>query len=592
MKKTLLNVTFSLALIGGAYGQLEKAHFSVKNLTEKPVSEEHFTPKAPGIVVWSNTFNDQNLWTISAPNIQGQWQWVTTTPAQLNTYVGAMASTTANDGFAAFNGVQYLLAGPVESQDASITYDGSIDFSTENDLLFVFEQRYRAFNTDETWIEFSTNGGASWSGFQVNQAVVTNDPATQNTVSVNVSSIVGGQSDVTFRFRWFNPSNNDQFGSGYGWMVDDVRFVTLPDNDITTDSLYFGSVGLPYYIIPQQQITAIDFSVKAYNTGVNTQNGVRLQAVESTAGFSETSPAASIAALDSATLVVSNSFTPAGLGNYTVDFSILNDSLDDDPTNNTLPSYSFTVGNNIYARDRNSAQGSYGQQSLEGGNIFDIFAAQDLYGIDVRFGATLDPDIEVYGRLYDITNVANIDDGFLAETQTMTTTSGMASTLQTLRFSSPINLVPGNTYLVTAGSFFEEFSISTSGSSSIGTTYLYGDLGAPGLAWYWAPSTVMVRMNFDISLSVDDINNEMASSLYPNPTQGNSTLELQLLNDASISINVVDVTGQSVYSSDVSNFAAGNHKIDINTASLSSGIYFVNINNGANSASKKLVVHK
>ena len=53
-----------------------------------------------------NTFDDVTDWTISAPNLQGQWEVVTSTPTDVVNYMGTMASSTASDGFAVFNGIQ------------------------------------------------------------------------------------------------------------------------------------------------------------------------------------------------------------------------------------------------------------------------------------------------------------------------------------------------------------------------------------------------------------------------------------------------------------------------------------------------------
>lgn len=588
MKRSLLFV-FTALLVGNIQAQFNQPCVS-HHIVEDRGSQTHFSPKAAGQVVWDNEFDNFSEWTIGAPDIQGEWELVTSTPAQLDQYMGAMQSSTAANGFGAFNGVQYLLSGPVNAQNATLTFDGSIDLSTENDILFIFEQRYRAFNSDETWVEFSTDGGTTWSGVQVNQNVVTNDPAVQNVVSVNASSFVGGENNVTFRFRWTNSSDDDQFGSGYGWMVDDVRFQTLPDNDITSENLYFGSQGLPYFIIPEAQVTAIDFSITAFNTGINTQYGVQLQATESGASYNETSPASTILAGDSAELIVAPSFTPPSAGNYTVEFEILNDSIDDDPSNNVLLNYSFSVGGDVYARDQGTAQGAYSVgEPLEGGNMFDIFTNQNLTGIDVRFGNDLGLGVQVNGIIYEVTPDGEFE--YIAETNTWTSGANDAASLQTLVFPSAVPLEAGKTYLATASSSFNEFSIATSGSSVIGTTFLYGDLGSAGIEWYWAPSTVMVRMNFDPTLSTTEVfESNFDLLLYPNPAADYTTLEFELLNDTKMSLEISDVTGKVVYSEALSNLSKGKHSINIDTQTFSEGVYFLNVRTGNNVTSKKLVI--
>jgi hypothetical protein len=102
----------------------------------------------------------------------------------------------------------------------------------------------------------------------------------------------------------------------------------------------------------------------------------------------------------------------------------------------------------------------------------------------------------------------------------------------------------------------------------------------------------MVRMNFDPSLSVNNVSGEISSALYPNPANTATTLEIELLNEANISVQVVDVTGQAVYTNALNSLSAGKHAIQINTGSFAQGVYFVNINNGAAVTSKKLVINK
>lgn len=96
-----------------------------KNTTEFPSiiselteTETVFSKKSnhnkSATVIWSDSFDNASNWTIGAPNLQGQWQVVTSTPSDVDQYMGAMASTSASDGFAVFNGVQYLLSGPVD----------------------------------------------------------------------------------------------------------------------------------------------------------------------------------------------------------------------------------------------------------------------------------------------------------------------------------------------------------------------------------------------------------------------------------------------------------------------------------------------
>jgi hypothetical protein len=600
MKKSLLSIAFTGALIGGVFGQLNQPRMLSNGFSER-LTEHSFsvTPKALGDTLWEDNFDVPSDWVINNDGQSGVavgWDINATAESwyfnAINSVSGGNFAEVGNGtdpNAVAATGVTYTIttAAPIDVVALGGSEFINLEF-LQYGARFNDAQRMQISTDGITFITVGDNsdkevlsqtGGAPYPNPDVKR--------------INLSTyLTAAPTQLWIRFLWtsaFPTNTTNGAWITYGWMIDDVKITTLPDNDVRTQNLYFGSEGLPYFLIPSQQIAPIDFSVWAFNNGSNTQHGVQLQASETTAGYTATSPAASIPAGDSAQLVVSNPLTPAAAGPYSVNFQILNDSIDDDPANNQMSSYTFTVGGDLYARDRVTPTGQYNIGiALEGGNLFDIFQNQAITGIDVRFGSTINAGLEIYGILYEV----NADFDYISETQTFISGNNMANTWQTLTFASPIMLEAGKTYMVTAGCFADEFSIATSGPSVPQTTFLYGDLGTAGVDWYWAPSTVMVRMNFDPSLSVNNVSGEISSALYPNPANTATTLEIELLNEANISVQVVDVTGQAVYTNALNSLSAGKHAIQINTESFAQGVYFVNINNGAAVTSKKLVINK
>ena len=112
-------------------------NFHVENLTlhnqKATANAITNTPKSSGDTILINSFDNANDWTISSPdpnssnNLQGQWEILSSTPTDVNTYMGGMASTSASDGFAVFNGIQYLLTANVDYQDATLELNDTID---------------------------------------------------------------------------------------------------------------------------------------------------------------------------------------------------------------------------------------------------------------------------------------------------------------------------------------------------------------------------------------------------------------------------------------------------------------------------------
>jgi len=575
---------------------MQKADFTGKAKAENLT----ITEKAPGISLWSDTFDDPSNWVIDGDGQQGAWEIGTNAdPAIVTdyTFYGPMASTTAADGFAYFDGVPFLVSQPpaVDPQNAWIEMANAIDMTGYQRVIFSFEQRYMAFNSDNTIVEVSLDNGATWTGsVDVNVDVPTNnDPAVQNTIFQEF--VVNAATQVKFRFRWENPSDDDQFGSGYAWMVDDVNIATLPDNDIDASNLYFGTEGLHYYQIPETQIAPIDFTVIARNAGVNDQVGVALEATETGgSGYVGTSTPAAIAAGDIDSLVVNSAFTPSGQGTYDIEFAILNDSVDDIPSNNMMAGYSFEVGEYIYARDNGSAGGSFApDMDFEAGNLYDIWQNQDLTGIDVRFGASLDEaGLETFARIYEIDTDGNFV--LLAETPLYNTQTGDAGSIVTYTFENPVSLAAGNTYLAAVGSFATGMAVSVAGTSADQTSFLYGDLGSGGIAWYFANSTPMVRMNFDPQLSVEnnEVSNLNVSQNFPNPFSTETTVEYTLENASEVSYTLVDLAGNTILEVNEGNVMAGKHAITIDGSSLANGVYYFNMTAGGAQTTHKMIVNK
>jgi len=61
---------------------------------------------------------------------------------------------------------------------------------------------------------------------------------------------------------------------------------------------------------------------------------------------------------------------------------------------------------------------------------------------------------------------------------------------------------------------------------------------------------------------------------YPNPFNPSTSIQFSLPVDAQVTINIYNLVGENVAEVVSSNFAAGSHKVDFNASTLTSGIYF------------------
>jgi hypothetical protein len=321
-----------------------------------------FTNAQNSIVV--NNFSNSNDWTIGLANLQGQWQVQAITPSEVTTYMGAMGSTTASNGFAVFNAIQYLINGPVNDQDATLELNNTIDLTNYPSVLIEFEQRYKKYNYDETFLEFSTDNGNTWPSslaIQLNTQVVTNNPAVQELVAINISSYVGGQSSVRVRFRWKSissaSSDPNAYGSGYGWMIDDLK-VTVPNsNDLQNlSSWIFGenSNGAEYGRTPIAQVEPNYYvGASVYNFGSTAQSNVVVSGdFNGPTNFSTTASIASI--LTDSTKRIEN-LLPLnfGVGVYNGTFTVTSDSDQVGGPNfgDNIQLRNFEITNDVYSLD-------------------------------------------------------------------------------------------------------------------------------------------------------------------------------------------------------------------------------------------------
>lgn len=93
-------------------------------------------------------------------------------------------------------------------------------------------------------------------------------------------------------------------------------------------------------------------------------------------------------------------------------------------------------------------------------------------------------------------------------------------------------------------------------------------------------------------VGIENVVDVLNTRLVPNPaTQGQTTLQLGLLRDTELAIELMNMNGQIIAQQQVS-FNAGVQSLDINTADLSNGLYFVNIRTQNEVKSLKLSVIK
>ena len=190
-----------------------------------------------------------------------------------NPNIPAFASTTANAGIMVMTMMDQISgwggSGTVAAFDAYMRFD-NINTTGENLVRVRFYQYYRKFNYDECWIDYSTDGGNTWGGVEINIRGVDVDVNswTRGWKTVTMPVALGNQSNLSLRLRWM--CNNNAGGAyGYIWFVDDFQVIPALTNSLSLKSnLYYEGF---YQMMPQNlQLPAVWLAEFA-NDGKNAQ---------------------------------------------------------------------------------------------------------------------------------------------------------------------------------------------------------------------------------------------------------------------------------------------------------------------------------
>ena len=604
MKKLLLFVS---AIVSVAYAQKAPRIQTFQELVKAPkvTSEVASEEKILGVTLWSDNFTDPANWIIDNSGQSGiEFGWNINNSSDGWWSANGITSTSGGNYAELVNGDPTASPG---TQALNVTYTLTtaqpIDIANlggNNQVSLQFQQYGARFN-DLQEIQISTNG-TTWVtvGNNLDKPVLSaaggSAFANPDTKIINLATfLTATPSPIWVRFSWTTnypgSATNPNVWVTYGWYIDDVKIVTNPTNDLSVTSSFWGSVGLPYYQIPDEQVTEIGFAADVFNGGVNTQTNVKLNINANNGAWTGSSAPVSIVSLDTTSIELTTFYTPpATPGNISITRNISADSTDDIPANNALANIDFAVTDFIYARDNGTPSGSTsnGTDGFESGNLFDVFQDATLKAIDVRMpgganGATV--GTEIFVKLYSI-DATTGDFLFESESAPFVIASNNLNTILTLELEPYANVVAGTTYLAVVGAYSGGLRVSNAGKSDPQTTFF---LDMADNTWYYSTNTPMVRMNFNPILSVAEQTEIAQAVVLPNPTTANATLRFDLQNTSDVVVVVTDVAGKTMQTNSFNQLTAGAQEITLGAEQWAAGIYTVNITSNGHSVTKKFV---
>ncbi len=600
--------------------------FSMNTFAQKVIwSDDFATDLAPWTTIDKGSKPKNNIWVRSTKGPIGQFK------------IPVIKSATAANGFALFDSDSYCS----NSQDAWLI-SPKIDMTNENSVVLFFSQQYRKYN-DSTFVMYSIDNGTNWKGIKVNGKLSDTDALAENPTieEVDLSAFVANKANVKIAFRFMSddPTNPDA-GCGYSWMIDDVKLVSKPKNNLRLFDFVYGPAN---YATPVTQIEGqeMTFAVDVKNGGTADQPNVKLKVqvnkvVEATLAIEKViykdsltyaKLPATLGLTSDTTFSFPNLYTPGKLaeGLYEVRYSIASkDSIDFNPADNTKGQF-FRITKNTFAKEstpsnafRFSGDEAVGNMYTTGKNWgTSSFVAKYAYlaaasdatdplvgkNINVYLFKVDDKILEDFSN-FDVNAELTANDGLKLVGVSNYTFPDTAADYKIMKvnledFDTNVlgaKLEAGKRYFLMASyegaankiypayskriNYFETATLPVS-------TVLYTSqwfLGGAG-----SNSANVMRMEIGLKTATDDQPlAETAMSIAPNPANEFINVDVNLEKAMDINICIASITGQIIDMKDVD--AVAKQKIQLPTATLANGTYLIRLTTKEGTKTRKFVV--
>lgn len=457
----------------------------------------------------------------------------------------------------------------------------------------------------ETRVEFKIGSG-EWQTLWINDVPLNSGQSAPDRFDrINITTQLGGMSEVQLRFVFD--------GNYYYWMLDDIRVFELETNNLIIESATYGDFNpddqghetgyeyMEYSQYPAEMSPLVNFNVKSYNWGAETQTGSKLEGVlrnditMDTIYTTYTNPI-SLGADDFHEFRATPYALPNEPGLFSTHYRLMQNEEEDSPDDNhTIQT--FEVTDVTYSRDRLVTEGLFVADSqyagipYEMGNFFVITADnQACHSVSLAVGNGTDPAASVYGAIYKLT----LEGGIVATTVAMTEQFGVTmgayntvgdNNVMTIPFSEPVSLDKDSVYLIVAGTLDgpDNVYFTVSGDSPTTTSMVRFFPNS----WFYSLSTPMVRANFGPVVNTEEIKQESAIlTCYPNPANQELTVEFTGVKPELI---VFDSQGRLIHQEQLTS-AAAKQQFQINTARWSNGMYLVAVTTEGQTSRQRVVI--
>lgn len=599
---------------------------------------------APETIIWSEDFANgiPSTWLIaqgtaaSVPNSAVVWEYrgPSTTPNAASGGRGGctsgqvIASTTAANGYALFDS-DWLdnrgtgcgtPAGISNAPHVATLTTAPINLSAvgANAILELqFEQLYWKYQgnggtsaTSATFVQFSPDGGVTWTAPVALNSTVTINTSTAAPVAVSIPSSLNGSSNAMVRFVFD--------GNYYLWMIDDIQIVGAPANrvefatvngnppvDLNYGPTYGASTRMGNMSL--KQVRAITFDGNAVNTGSSAQSNaqfkvdlINLSTNAITTLSSTVEP--TWAAGDTIDVTTFNTYTAAWTPStddpYGVVYKIVTDSL----TVVYPDTFVVNVTEDFHSLDFNSADNTIGTTQLGDGCKVtvrhDFIDNERLFGAEARMSFATRSGVLVEMAVHDSATyyASNLSPSTtpIAYAQIVITPADSASGWLEFDFTDPTTGLP---VFLPAGAYFFEMTMFGGGKTArvwndqsfakvSGTAFMYD---ADDATWYtgysggsrafnnpWIRSITCSHLNASTCMTVGLEETLADLALAPNPATDYVNVSFGMLT-GQYQVEVLDLTGKVVKSE----LVRAGANVPVFVGNLDRGLYMVRVAKGA-----------
>ena len=621
MKKFYLLTLSALAAIAV---NAQKNGASVKKQTvfaveqqpnQKPTTSEKAT-------IWESDFSDAADWAIAHDAADCSLDFSIGSVSCAGDYpIVDIASTTASNGWAMVDSDNYGGAtGGNEVEDSWLTMAVPVDLSAYPNVIIEFETFYRAYSYEKPFIVVGVGDGAgnvTWptdlnpdydestnpNVYAALPANVDNPTANPYKVQIDISAAAGGQSEVYIRFNWTGTW-------GYAWFIDDFKILEQPENDVVLNTEVFVGVnneGIEYGRTP---ITQLDdsYEVAAYgeNFGSTTQTNVAVDV-----DFGSISYNYAVGdVLSTDEIVVSNIETPAlavGLyeGTYTV--SSTEEVVGGDNYGNNSLERNFEVTTDVYSQDGIDVQpasilslGSLGSNSFSGELSNTVLAAMyhmretenQVNGIQIALANNSAEGAELTISIIDtavfladgIGAVTGINGNYAESGIYALTADDIANGYANIFFDAPVTLAPSAYFFAANCYYIEDQAVRVLDDQTVTQPWYASMIHLVTDGSSYSNGNALAIRVLSGSAGIEETENNIFN-VYPNPAI--DVINVTFTENFNGSVSILNVTGKEVMTSTVNGA-----QLSVSTDGLSSGVYYVKVNDGMTSQIAKVVVKK